>query len=57
MENKTETREKRELRHKKNCVPYPNMFKNEGYIMRSGGQHIPEDIFNKISNFQTLTCD
>ena len=57
MENKTETSDKRQLRHKKNCIAYPNMFRNEGYIMKSGGQNIPEDIFDKISSFQTLTCD
>ena len=57
MENKTETSDKRQLRHKKNCIAYPNMFRNEGYIMKSVGQNIPEDIFDKISSFQTLTCD
>lgn len=52
-----EKRNRRELRHNATCTPLQNIFKNEDYITKSGCQFLPEDIFNKVSRFSTVTCD
>ena len=57
MENVIEKRSRRQLRNNSFCTPFNNIFKDEGYIIKSGCQHLPEDIFKKISKFPTITCD
>ncbi len=52
-----EKRNRRELRHNATCTPLQNIFKNENYITKSGCQFLPEDIFNKVNRFSTITCD
>lgn len=52
-----EKRSQRQLRNNVACTAFDNIFKNEKYILNSGCQHLPEDIFKKVNKFSTLTCD
>lgn len=50
-------RNQRQLRNNVRCTSFSNIFRNDKHIFNSGCQHLPEDIFNKVSKFPSLSCD
>lgn len=52
-----EHRSQRQLRNNVGCTSFENIFRNEKYILSSGCQHLPEDIYKKVNKFSSLTCD
>ena len=52
-----ERRSSRQLRNNVNCTSYPNIFRDEKHIFKSGCQYLPEDIFKRLDKYSSLSCD